>query len=353
VRLFAILLLVSLLVPFNCVASAHNPSGEDISPAMMIAAGMPQERETKTHVSIKSTDLTITFGPIDLPAPHAGDFAASMPKHYFVLPEDIVVGGFTSTISTEDGTPLPHSYLHHLLLINTDKESLSCPGEPHIVAGTGLEMANAQFPPGYGVRLKRGTHLMAVAAFYHDVPPTKGVIATLTLQLRQRGMNLSPLDAYHIGVNVGCYTQLNQRAVDETDEGIALTDGVFFRSRSFSFSREGCVKFAYPHGHDYLVAIVLDNKTRGQTLLRTTPRVSSQGQMLSFAEHQIYRDSAGFTINTEDTYQLTMVYHTPLHEHAIHYGMANYILYFEPGACPTSHAADGVVLHWLPIESRQ
>jgi hypothetical protein len=342
-----------LVLAFHSTTGIQIASAEQVHRVGTTDSSIPDPTRLKTHISLNKSTLTITFGPIDLPAPHAGDFAASMPKHIFELPDDIVVGGFKSSISTMSGGPLPRNYLHHLLLINIDRESLSCPGEPYIIAGTGLEMTEARFPSGYGLRLKRGTKLMAVAAFYHDVPITKGVIASLTLELRNDDGPLVPLDAYHIGVNVGCYTQLTQRAVDETDEGIALTRGVFLRSRSFKFASEGCVKLAYPHGHDYLIAIVLDNTTRGHTLLRTTPRVSSHGLLQTFADHQVYRDSTGFRINTEDTYQLTMVYHIPLHEHAIHYGMANYILYFEPGACSNSNGTNGAALHRLSFERIQ
>ena len=42
--------------------------------------------QTTTAVTVQGNTVTLTFGPIDLPAAHEGDLAASMPKHIFELP---------------------------------------------------------------------------------------------------------------------------------------------------------------------------------------------------------------------------------------------------------------------------
>lgn len=74
--------------------------------------------QPKTTVSVEGNTVTLTFGPIDLPAGHTGDLAASMPKHVFQIPEDMYLVAFKSAIFTKEGTPLPQQYLHHILLIN-------------------------------------------------------------------------------------------------------------------------------------------------------------------------------------------------------------------------------------------
>ena len=38
-------------------------------------------------------------------------------------------------------------------MLNNDKPSVSCDGEPLFFAGAGLEMTEARFPDGYGVKL--------------------------------------------------------------------------------------------------------------------------------------------------------------------------------------------------------
>jgi hypothetical protein len=91
--------------------------------------------------------------------------------------------GFKSAVFTQEGKPLPRNYLHHILMLNNDKPSVSCPGEPLFFSGAGLEMTEAQFPEGYGVKLSKGQHLMSVVAFYHKAPPTKNVMATFTMYM--------------------------------------------------------------------------------------------------------------------------------------------------------------------------
>lgn len=201
-----------------------------------------------------------------------------------------------------------------------------------------MEMIEAHFPPGYGVKLEQGSKILAVVAFYHHVPPMKDVMATFTMEVVSEETPLQPMEAYHIGVNVGCYTKLSERAKDETGEGIALIPGFQVRSAPIRFTLDGCVKFAYPHGHDQLALITLENKTARRTLLRTAPDVALDGTFIGFPSHQVYADSVGFSVNTQDEYEMTMVYHRPLQDVGPRYGMGNYMLYMTPGICPAASA---------------
>ena len=114
------------------------------------------KNQGKTVVTVEENTVTLTFGPIDLPVGHAGELAASMPMHYFQLPRDMYMVSFKSHVFTQDGVTLPIKYLHHILLVNTAKESVSCQGAPLFFAGAGLQMVNTRFPPGYGEKLEKG-----------------------------------------------------------------------------------------------------------------------------------------------------------------------------------------------------
>lgn len=302
--------------------------------------GIPTlSNQTKTTVSMQSNTMTLTFGPIDLPSSHDGELAASMPKHIFEVPKDRYLVAFRSAVFTKEGTPLPRQYLHHILLINVDKQSVSCPGEPLFFAGAGLELTEARFPEGYGVKLDKGKKLMAVVAFYHKAPPTKDVIATFTMELAPEGTAVQPMEVYQVGVNVVCYSKFGKRAKDETDEGMEIKPGVHVLSAPLKFLMDGCIKFAYPHGHDQLLLIALENKTARQTLLRTVPDVAQDGTFLAFQPHQVFKDTRGIPVNTRDEYEMTMVYHHPLHDPQVQHGMGNYLLYMTPGACPAEATA--------------
>lgn len=309
-------------------------------PALAFASGehdhhaIPKlEKQITTKVEIHGNTTTITFGPINLPSGHDGDLAASMPKHMFQLPADRYLIGYKSAVFTKDGNPLPQQYLHHILLLNTDKDSVSCPGEPLFFAGAGLEMTEARFPEGYGVKLEKGKNLMSVVAFYHKAPPTKDVMATFTMELAPEGTPIQEMEVYQVGINVVCYSKFGQRRSDETDEGIAVAPGVSVLSAPLRFHMDGCVKFAYPHGHDQLLLITLENMSTKQTLLRTVPDVAQDGTFIAFQPHQVYRDARGFPVTMKDEYQLTMVHHHPLQDPEIQHGMGNYLLYMTPGAC--------------------
>ena len=295
--------------------------------------------KTTTTMAIRDNTVTLTFGPIDLPAGHDGDLAASMPKYAFQLPKDMYMVGYKTAVFTKDGTPLPKNYLHHILMLNNSKPSVSCEGEPLFFAGAGLEMTETRFPAGYGVKLAKEDHLTSIVAFYHKAPVTKDVMATFTMYMAPEGTSVKEMDVYQVGVNIVCFSKFAQRGQDQTDEGIEINTGVKVHTAPLKFSMDGCVKFAYPHGHDELLMIGLDNTTKKQTLLRTVPDVALDGTFLEFKPHQVYSDSHGFPVTKADEYEMVMVHHHPLQKSEPQHGMGNYLLYMTPGACPTEAAA--------------
>ncbi len=295
--------------------------------------------QTKATVKIEGITVTITFGPVDLPSGHDMHTAANMPQHMFTLPKEMSLIAFRSAVFTKDGKILPRQYLHHISVLNMDRESPYCKGMPYLVAGSGMEMYAARFPEGYGLKLAKGTRLLAVAGFYHRVPPAKDVMASFAMEMAPEGTAVQPLEAHNASVSVDCYGNWEtKRAKDETDEGIVLQPGVLVRTVPVKFYIEGCVKFAYPHGHDYLVLFTLENKTTRRTLLRTMPSVAPDGTLRGFPVEQVYADAAGFSVNASDDYEVTMIYHRPLQDDGPRFGMANFFLYMTPGPCPRSSA---------------
>lgn len=300
---------------------------------------IPQLLTGTTTVQLEDNTLTITFGPLDLPVGHSGDLAASMPKHFFHIPEDRYLVGYKSEVYTQAGQTLPNEYLHHILLLDMDQKSISCPGEPLFFAGAGMELRETKFPPGYGVKLDRTHKLMALVAFYHKAAPTKNAMARFTMYLAPKGERLHPLEVYQVGVNVVCFSKFSERPANQTDEGIRIDPGVQVMSAPLTFLVDGCVKFAYPHGHDGVLMIGLENQSAGRTLLRTVPMVGQDGSLIEFPDHQIYSDPQGFPVNTHDQYEMVLVHHRPLHQVEEAFGMGNYLLYMTRGQCTTQTAS--------------
>ena len=176
--------------------------------------------------------------------------------------------------------------------------------------------------------------MVAIVAFYHKVPPTQDVLATFTMELAPEGANIKPIKAYTVGVNVVCYSQFSKRPSNESDEGRELKPGIVqVDSKPLKFTVDACVKYAYPHGHDGLLMIALDDKTTNQTLLRSVPDVENGGNLRGFRAQQVYSSTKGFPVNTKDEYEMTMVYHLNRQETLDLHGMGNYLLYVAQGPC--------------------
>jgi hypothetical protein len=295
--------------------------------------------EVTSTVTVTNNAVTVIFGPLQAGDFHDDQMPAQMQKHVFMLEKDVTFTGYELAVFTKDGIPLPRHYLHHLSLWDMSRKSTFCPGAPYNFAGAGNELTHARFPAGYGVKLKKGSMILAVAHFYHDAPPVKDVMASITLVIAPDQGSVHPMEVYHVSVNTDCHTKLSDRPKDESDEGIQLNPGLMIRTAPVKFRIEGCVKAAYPHGHDQLALITLEDKTTEQTLLRTVPTVASDGSFLGFASHQVFEDDIGFSIEADHEYEMTMIYHQLLHDETKRYGMADYLMYLTPGKCNlNSHA---------------
>ena len=300
---------------------------------------IPTLNKPLTSVTLEPDTITVTFGPIDLPVHHSGDLAASMPKHFFNLPEDRYMTGYKTEAFTKEGKALPQEYLHHILLLDTSQDSISCPGEPLFFAGAGMEMRETRFPTGYGVKLDQTHKLMALVAFYHKAAPTKDAMARFTIYTAPKGEKLHPMEVYQVGVNVVCYSKFDQRPANQSDEGIFIEPGVQVMKESLKFLVDGCVKFAYPHGHNGALLIALENRTHQKTLLRTVPDVTADGTLLGFPDRQVYSDPIGFPVSTKEDYEMVLVHHRPLEQEGDIRGMGNYLLYMTREACPQAEGA--------------
>ena len=303
---------------------------------------VPTLNKPMTSVTVNPDSITITFGPIDLPVGHSGDLAASMPKHFFNLPEDRYMTGYKTEAFTKQGKALPREYLHHILLLDMDQDSISCPGEPLFFAGAGMEMRETRFPVGHGVKLDQTHKLMALVAFYHKAAPTKDAMARFTIYTAPKGKELHPMQVYQVGVNVVCFSKFDERPANQSDEGIAIETGVHVIKEPLKFLVDGCVKFAYPHSHNGALLIALENRTRQKTLLRTVPDVLLDGTLVGFPDRQIYSNPVGFQVSTKEDYEMVLVHHRPLEQQGDIRGMGNYLLYMTQEACPTSQSTEAV-----------
>jgi hypothetical protein len=297
------------------------------------------EGQAPTSIHQTESDLELIFGPVDLSVPFDGHPASVMPRLTFELERDIAIIGYSATVSASGGTPIAQKYLHHISVLNLDKASSFCKGAKSLVAGAGMEMNEVRFPAGYAIHLKKGTRLMGLASFYHGMPPLKGAVATLRLRVAAPHKSFLPLETYHVSVNVDCFTDSPLPGRPETDEGIVLSQGLAVHTRSVHFSMGGCVKLVSPHGHDHLVLMTLENKTKRRTLLRTVPTVQRDGSLMAFRDDQVYADSAGFDVTPDDEYSMMMVYYRSLEDRSTHHGMADYLMYMTPDPCPFATAA--------------
>lgn len=309
-----------------CADGAGVDSGEGVEAPQLL-------NRIPASVRFDATALTVTVGPVDIGQEADAAAHAPLPAFSFVAPADLTIVGYRVHVRTRQGSPLSRAYLHHFSILDPTRSSTFCEGAPYLLVGSGVEQTEARFPAGYGLRVKKGTGLLAVAAFYHGAAPSSDVLAELTMFLAPQGAHIEPLDTYLVSVTSDCYTRY-VRTADETEEGARLRPGIATRSVAVTFPFEACIKYAYSHLHDFAALLTLSNQSRRHTLLRTVPDLTLDGKMRGIPHYQIYSDRGGFPVIPEDRYELSMIYYTPIQMSAPRYGMGMYILYLTRGPCP-------------------
>jgi hypothetical protein len=251
----------------------------------------------------------------------------------FALPRDITIIGYRAAVFTKNGMQLPLKHLHHISVLNMSHPSAFCQNGYYLLAGTGAELSEGMFPHGFGVMVSKSSKLLAVGELYTQDDNIDDLMVSFELVLDPLGSERRGLDTLHISVTADCYEKLARASPEETEQGLMLPHGMVLRSVPVQFGQRVCVRYAHAHAHDYVVLMLLENKTRHLTLIRNVPNVSKHGMLRAFPADQVYSNEHGFEVEPLDEYELTMAYHRPLQDKGVRYAMASYLLYFTKGRC--------------------
>ena len=214
-----------------------------------------------TKVTLENNTLVLTFGPIDLPAGHSGELASSLPIHFFKAPKDMVVTGYRSRIFQKMEGSFPASTSITFCCKILKRRACRVRESPRTLPVPVLRSLTQNSRPATACRSKKAASWSPSLRFYRKVPPTKDAIATFTMDLAPEGAEVKPVKVSHRRRQCGSATANSQTAFESNRRGHRAQGRlVQVDSKPLKFTvGQMVVKYAYPHGHDGLLLIALDD----------------------------------------------------------------------------------------------
>jgi len=274
-------------------------------PAAIVPAQQnPHEHHHSAETRLQVDDdraervLTVRHGPVDLP-PHAHHLVP--PISLLTIPFDGWIVAYRPRLVDELGARLPHRLLHHIDFFNTARLNFLCPRYEEYIFAAGSEMQEWPSLPGLGYRVRRGDRIV-VRTMFHNPTATRFPSVYAEVRVEYRLVADGPLRNYYPAwfAATGC---------GPTDYD--LQPGRSVKTGEFVMPYTGTLLGVGGHLHDYGRRLLLENITRSEAIATLTPKLDSDGQMLSVPTVS-FTTNGGYRLSRGDVVKVTATYDSPM-----------------------------------------
>jgi len=249
--------------------------------------------------------LTIRVGPIHLPA---GAQHLQLPDSLFSIPFDGWIVGYSPSVVDESGDPLPHSLLHHALLLNTARQDFLCPSGDEVIFGVGSEMTGWPVSGvGWGNPITKGSRIRIFGMLHND---SRTSYPQVYFQVR---INYQLNTDKPVLQNVyWLFALIGQCPITKDPRTYAydLQPGHNSHRREITISYSGKLVTVYGHMHDYGRWLYLENLTSQEIVAVTQPKLDETGHLLPTPSPYSYL-LGDLSLKKGDKLQLKSYYHNP------------------------------------------
>ncbi len=128
---------------------------------MTNSAALKVDDDSAAHV------LTVTLGPVNLPANTTHDRVAQPMPLLLEIPFDGWITAYHPSLVSADGKQVPGRLLHHVAFWNTNRADFLCPNKDEHIFGAGGEMNDWPTLPGFGYRVRKGDRIRITTMFHN------------------------------------------------------------------------------------------------------------------------------------------------------------------------------------------
>jgi hypothetical protein len=277
---------------------------------MAHSAGIQVSNDVAAHV------LTVTLGPLNLPANTSHDKAQQMPPQTLTIPFDGWITAYHPALVTPDGHAIPGRLLHHVAFWNTGRSDFLCPNKLEHIFGAGGEMNDWPALPGFGYRVHKGDRISITTMFNN--PTTTSYPQTL---LRVK-MEYAPAEANLRSVYPAWF---DTQGCGESD--FVLGSEGTKKEGSFTLAYSGRLLGVGGHMHDYGERLTLTDA--GKPVATLDAKLDPDGHIVSMPIVTFF-DRGGFALAKGDKLDVVGTYGKPRIPDA--HGMAIVVGYFLPNS---------------------
>lgn len=275
---------------------------------MAHSAGIKVENDAATHI------LTVTLGPLNLPANTPHDQAEQMMPQVLTIPFDGWITAYHPALVTPVGQPIPGRLLHHVAFYNTERSDFLCPNKLEHIFGAGGEMNDWPALPGFGYRVHKGDRIR-IQTMFHNPTDTSYPETMLRVKMEYAPASANLKSVYPAWFDVQTCG----------DSDFALHPDGTKKEGSFTLAYSGRLLGVGGHMHDYGEQLTLTDD--GKPVADLHAKLDEAGHILSMPI-VIFLDRGGYALQKGDKLDVTGAYEKPRIPDA--HGMAIVVGYFLP-----------------------
>ncbi len=221
--------------------------------------------------------LTVTLGPLDLPANTTHDHLAQPAPQVLQIPFDGWITAYHPSLISSDGKPIPGRLLHHVAFWNTMRGDFLCPNKDEHIFGAGGEMNDWPALPGFGYRVHKGDRIRITTMFHN---PTATSYPQAFLQVK---MEYAPASA---GLKSVYPAWFDAKQCGDSD--FPLHPNGTVQTGTFTLKYSGRLLGVGGHMHDYGTQLML-------SVLKPSPAPNRQPDVIASLQSKL--DNEGHIVS--------------------------------------------------------
>ncbi len=284
---------------------------------MSQSATLKVDNDPAAHV------LTVTLGPLNLPANTTHDKAPQIAPQMVEVPFDGWITAYHPSLVTPDGQPIPGRLLHHVAFWNTNRADFLCPNKDEHIFGAGGEMNDWPTLPGFGYRVHKGDRIRITTMFHN---PTATPYPQTLLRVK---MEYATAEA---GLKSVYPAWFDAKQCGDSDFPLHANGTV--RKGTFTLNYSGRLLGVGGHMHDYGTHLMLSvlkpsapPNQQPDVIASLVSKLDNDGHIVSIPIVTFYQ-GGGYPLVKEETVEVVGTYGKPRVPNAD--GMAIVVGYFLP-----------------------
>lgn len=266
----------------------------------VIAKGV--KLEAKTDASAHT--ITLRVGPMTLPANTGHMKMPQPPDLIWTVPMEGWLLAYHPKLVDAVGNAVPGAVLHHVAFWNENRADFLCPNKEEHIFGAGSEMTDWAEVPGYGYRVEKGDQIRIETMVYNPTPTSYDkVYLEVQIPYEDAGGDANPaprINVYPAWMDV--------KACGNSSYDVPA--GKTKKSGTVTVKYDGVLLGVGGHLHDYGRQVVLQDKSRNETVATLDAKVDEKG-LLESVPVKLFVQQGGYKFSANDVLIISATYDNP------------------------------------------